>query len=261
MRPNVIGDCSRMRAAPPLNAAPPGQGLRPTVLAPSYPGLHGTAPAPRTRVAVSGPTQPVVTPAGGTPSAITTVPGLGSLSALGGALGGTSVEIPGQFAAFRSVPLRTALDVVGAPTVQLDVSAAGGSATLFAKLYDVGPGGDMTLPSGLVAPLFLRRVSEEPARPTRVEVTLPAIDHRFEVGHTMRLVVSSTDQAYALPSRPAVYSVGLAAGVGTGTTNLAVPQVAGLAQGTSASARWWVLLAVLVGLALAGWTAAELNLM
>jgi ABC-2 type transport system ATP-binding protein len=234
------------------------QGGTPTVLAPSYPGLHGTAPAPRTRVAVSGPTQPVVTPAGGTPSAITTVPGLGSLSALGGAFGGTSVEIPGQFAAFRSVPLRTALDVVGAPTVQLDVSAAGGSATLFAKLYDVGPGGEMTLPSGLVAPLSLTRVSSDPATPTRVAVTLPAIDHRFEAGHTMRLVVSSTDQAYALPSRAAVYSVGLAAGAGNGTADLAVPQVAGLSQGTSGVARWWVLLAILAGLALAGWAAAEL---
>jgi ABC-2 type transport system ATP-binding protein len=234
------------------------QGGTPTVLARHYPGLDGAAPATRSSVAVTGPTQPVVTPAGGTPSAITTVPGLGSLSALGGALGGTSVEIPGQFAAFQSKPLTTALDVVGAPTVQLEVSAAGGSATLFAKLYDVGPGGDMTLPSGLVAPLDLPRVSKDPTAPTRVAVTLPAIDHRFETGHTMRLVVSSTDQAYALPTKAAVYSVGLAAGLGNGTADLAVPQVAGLEQGTGGATRWWVLLAVLAGLGLAAWAAAEL---
>ena len=63
---------------------------------------------------LSGPTQPVVTPAGGTPAALTTVPGLGSLTA---ALGGTTLEIPGQFAAFDSEPLDAAVEVVGAPTV------------------------------------------------------------------------------------------------------------------------------------------------
>ena len=53
---------------------------------------------------------------------------------------GTTLEIPGQFAAFDSEPLDDAVEVVGAPTVELAVSAPSGSATLFAKLYDVGPG-------------------------------------------------------------------------------------------------------------------------
>src|SRR5699024_10251544 len=101
----------------------------------------------RTDVPLQGGPQPVVTPAGGTPAAITTVPGLGSL---GAALGGATVEIPGQFAAFRSEPLDAAVEVVGAPTVDLAVSSPSGSATLFAKLYDVAPGGATTLPSGLV---------------------------------------------------------------------------------------------------------------
>ena len=43
-------------------------------------------------------------------------------------------------------------------------------------------------------------------------MTLPGIVHRFEAGHTMRLVVSSTDQAFALPAESAVYSVALAGG-------------------------------------------------
>ena len=66
------------------------------------------------------------------------MPGLGALTA---ALGGTTLEIPGQFAAFESEPLDAAVEVVGAPTVEIAVSAPTGSATLFAKLYDVGPGG------------------------------------------------------------------------------------------------------------------------
>jgi ABC-2 type transport system ATP-binding protein len=84
-------------------------------------------------------------------------------------------------------------------------------------------------------------------------VTLPAIVHRFEVGHTMRLVISSTDQAYALPARAAVYTVAVPASAG-----LSVPQVSGVAQGGSGSARWWVLLGALAALALLSWAVALL---
>jgi ABC-2 type transport system ATP-binding protein len=145
--------------------------------------------------------------------------------------------------------------VVGAPTIDLAVSSPSGTATLFAKLYDVGPDGSTTLPSGLVAPLSLTGLSTDPAAPTVVPVTLPGIDHRFEAGHTMRVVVSSTDQAFALPAQVAVYTVGLAAGT---TADLSVPQVAAQVEGQSGSARWWVLLGVLVALALLGYVAARL---
>jgi ABC-2 type transport system ATP-binding protein len=227
------------------------QGGNQTVVADAYPGLDGGDPAERREVALSGRTQPVVTPAGGTPGALTTVPGLGALTS---ALGGTTLEIPGQFAAFESEPLDAAVEVVGAPTVELDVAAPGGSATLFAKLYDVAPGGGTTLPAGLVAPLALTGLSADPTRPTTVEVTLPGIVHRFEAGHTMRLVVSSTDQAFALPAESSVYSVALAGGA----ADLAVPQVDGVTQADTGSSRWWVLLAVVVGLGLLGWAAALL---
>jgi ABC-2 type transport system ATP-binding protein len=227
------------------------QGGSQTIVAEAYPGLDGAEPAGRAAVQLSGTVQPVVTPAGGTPAAITTVPGLGSL---GAALSGTAVEIPGQFAAFDSEPLDAAVEVVGAPTVELAVSSPSGSATLFAKLYDVTPGGAMTLPAGLVAPLALTGLSSDPTAPTRVEVTLPGIVHRFEAGHTMRVVVSSTDQAFALPAEAGVYSVALADGDG----GLSVPQVAGLAETEGGTSRWWVLLGVLAGLALLGWAAAML---
>jgi ABC-2 type transport system ATP-binding protein len=77
--------------------------------------------------------------------------------------------------------------------------------------------------------------------------------HRFEVGHTMRLVVSSTDQAYALPARAAVYTVALPA-----AADLSVPQIAGTTQGASGAARWWVLLGILAALALLAWAVALL---
>jgi ABC-2 type transport system ATP-binding protein len=232
------------------------QGDSQTVVADAYPGLDGGDTAERRDIVLSGPTQPVVTPAGGTPGALTTIPGLGALTS---ALGGTTLEIPGQFAAFESEPLDAAVEVVGAPTVELDVAAPGGSATLFAKLYDVAPGGGTTLPAGLVAPLALAGISGDPARPTTVRITLPGIVHRFEAGHTMRLVVSSTDQAYALPTESAVYSVALAGGtVGAGNADLSVPQAEGRTQADAGSSRWWVLLGVLVGLGLLGWAVALL---
>jgi ABC-2 type transport system ATP-binding protein len=232
------------------------QGGNQTVVTGSYPGLDGEEPSERRPVALSGPTQPVVTPAGGTPAALTTVPGLGSLAA---ALGGTTLEIPGQFAAFESEPLDAAVEVVGAPTVEIAVSAPGGTATLFAKLYDVAPGGGATLPGSLVAPLALSGLSTDPTDPTPVEITLPGIVHRFEAGHTMRLVVSSTDQAYALPAESAVYSVALAGGsLAEGAADLALPQVEGRTETASGSSQWWVLLGVVAGLALLGWGVALL---
>ncbi|MGY1802720.1 alpha/beta fold hydrolase [Blastococcus sp. SYSU D00922] len=225
------------------------QGGTQTVRADVYPGLEGAEPTGRRDVELEGSTQPVVTPAGGTPGALTTVPGLGALTS---ALGGSTLEIPGQFAAFESEPLDAAVEVVGAPTAEIAVAAPAGTATLFAKLYDVAPGGGTTLPAGLVAPLALTGLSADPAQPTPVRITLPGIVHRFEAGHTMRLVVSSTDQAFALPAESSVYSVALA------DTALAVPQVEGIAQADSSSVRWWVLLAVLAGLGLLGWAAALL---
>ncbi|MBB3676724.1 alpha/beta fold hydrolase [Modestobacter versicolor] len=225
------------------------QGGTQTVEVGGYPGLSGDR-VRRTEVPVEGGVQPVVTPAGGSPAALSTLPGLGSVTA---ALGGTTLEIPGQSAVFDSAELTEALDVVGAATVTLEVAAPSGSATLFAKLYDVAPDGTTTLPSGLVAPLALTGLSADPAAPTEVPVTLPAVVHRFEVGHTLRLQVSTTDQAFALPVTAAVDSIGLADGAA-----LSVPEVPGSVQATAGSTRWWVLLGVLAVLALLGWLAARL---
>ena len=56
------------------------------------------------------------------------------------------------------------------------------------------------LPQLVVSPVHL--VGLTPERATTVEVALPAVAHQVPVGHRLRVVVSSTDQAYANPTRP-----------------------------------------------------------
>ncbi len=72
-------------------------------------------------------------------------------------------------------------------------------AVLFAKVYDVGPGGAQpVLPSQLVTPVRVDGVGDG----RDVKLTLPAIDHEVESGHRLRLVLSSTDLGYASRPRP-----------------------------------------------------------
>ncbi|MFG1876073.1 alpha/beta fold hydrolase [Sphaerisporangium sp. NPDC049003] len=188
-----------------------------------YPGLSGTA---RPVVRLAGPDQQVASPPGGSPASISTVPGLGGLLGnLGGA--GLSIDMPGQSAAFDSAPLTAPLEVTGAPVVKVRVHGEG-EVTLFAKLYDIG-GQRPALPQGLVAPL---RVTATQAG-TPVSVTLPVIDHRFDVGHRLRVVLSTTDMGYASPAAPAVHRVGLA------SPDLAVPTDASLTAAATGLA-WWI---------------------
>ncbi|MCT9929605.1 alpha/beta fold hydrolase [Planotetraspora sp. A-T 1434] len=189
-----------------------------------YPGLSGSA---RTTVAVAGPDQQVANPPGGSPAAISSVPGFGGLlSGVGGNVG-VALDIPGQAAAFESAPLPRSTQVTGSPTVQIRVYGTG-EATLFAKLYDSSGGALAVLPSSLVAPL---RVTATEAG-TPVTVTLPAIDRRFDAGHRLRLVVSTTDLGYATPAAPAVYRIGLAS---PGLTLPADPALDAPATGPA----WW----------------------
>ena len=192
-----------------------------------YPGLAGVRTQP---VRLSGPEQPVAAPPGGSPAAISAVPGLGGLAG-GGAGLSVSVDMPGQFAAFTSAPLTRPLTVTGTPTARLRVYGEG-EVTLFAKLYDETAPGQVTLPEGQVAPIRVRATPDG----TDVTVTLPAIDHRFDVGHRVRLVVSTTDLAYANPVKPAVYRVGLAA------PEVTMPAVPGLAMPPTGPDAWtWAL--------------------
>ncbi|MGW0417311.1 CocE/NonD family hydrolase [Streptomyces sp. NPDC003015] len=173
------------------------------VTADSYPGLESD----EHRITLTGREQDVSNPAGASPPAVSALPGLGGgglsqLSALGL---GVSLDFPGQYAAFESAPVRDDLQITGSPTVTVHVKSTTDDAVLFAKLYDVGPNGQQTLPSQLVEPL---RVADAKAGKD-VTITLPAIDHDIDDGHRLRLVLASTDLGYASPTAPATYTVSL----------------------------------------------------
>ncbi|PHQ52529.1 ABC transporter ATP-binding protein [Streptomyces cinnamoneus] len=189
-----------------------------------YPGLHGD---PR-EVALTGREQSFANPAGATPPAISAVPGIGGISQLSGLGVGVSMDFPGQYARFDSERLDEGVHVTGSPTAKVKVASDTGEAVLFAKVYDVGPNGQQLLPGQLVTPLRV----EGAGTGRTVEVRLPAVDHTFEAGHRMRLVLASTDLGYASPARPATYTVSL------GDGGLTVPVAPGVRTG-SAGLPWW----------------------
>ncbi|MGW2379170.1 alpha/beta fold hydrolase [Streptomyces sp. NPDC001658] len=191
-----------------------------------YPGLE----ADERTIALTGREQSFVNPAGANPPAVSALPGIGA--ALGGGGGGgeedggaggggggggglsqlsslgvsLSLDFPGQYAAFDSAPVRDDLRITGSSTVTVHVKSTSDDAVLFAKLYDVSPGGrQQVLPAQLVEPI---RVEDAKAGKD-VAVTLPAIDHEVEDGHRLRLVLASTDLGYASPATQATYTVSL----------------------------------------------------
>ncbi|MFI5932554.1 alpha/beta fold hydrolase [Actinoplanes sp. NPDC051494] len=201
---------------------------------PTYPGLGGTG---RTEVSVTGDAQRIAVPPNGNPGALSSLPGVGGqLSSL---LGSVAGDVGGQHATFESAPVTSAIEVVGAPSVQLRVASPTGAATVFVKLYDVDPNGTETLSGGLIAPVRLTGLPADITTAQPVTVTLPAIVRRIDQGHTVRVVVATSDQAFLTPADPAVYTVAVEPAVSLPTvvgTPIANPQVL-----------WrWVLLGVLV---------------
>jgi ABC-2 type transport system ATP-binding protein len=168
----------------------------------AYPGMSGSG---STQLSLDGPAQPVANPPNGNPGALSSLPGAGGrLSEL---LGGIAGDIPGQYATFGSAPVTTAIDVAGAPTVRLRAASPTGAATLFVKLYDVDQAGAETLSAGLVAPVRLTGLPASIDRAQPVTVTLPAIVRRVDAGHTVRIVVATSDQAFLTPAKPVTYTV------------------------------------------------------
>jgi ABC-2 type transport system ATP-binding protein len=223
----------------------------------SYPGLSAAGP----RLPLVGREQVVRNPAGGSPASISALPGLGALGGLsdlgggglgagdggsggpagsdsdegsggaggGGGLGGAdglTLDMPGQAAAFDTAPLSEPLQITGAPRVRIRVTADA-DATLFAKLYDVAPGGLATPTRRLAAPL---RVTDAAAGKD-VDVALPALDYHVDRGHRLRLVLTTTDMGFATPARPTTYRVAAASG-------LAVPTVPTLRTETPPLPAW-----------------------
>ncbi len=135
-------------------------------------------------------------PPGGVPAALTSLPGLGGFADLL-----PPTDLPGQHVAFDGPVLDDDLDVVGAPSLDVELASTGGEVVLFAKVLDVSPDGTATLPQQAVAPVRLADL------PTTTTITLPTLDHRFAVGHRVRLVLAATDRAYATPREPARITV------------------------------------------------------
>ncbi|MFJ4717075.1 alpha/beta fold hydrolase [Streptomyces sp. NPDC088785] len=173
-----------------------------------YPGLRGER---RRSVPLKHATETFQNPPGGGPPSISSVPGLGSLAKLSSLGVGVSLDFPGQFARFDSAPLDTSVRITGSPTVTAHVKSSTGTAVLFAKVYDAGPGGAReVLPSQLVTPV---RVTGAGGAGKDVRIALPAIDHQVQKGHILRLVLSATDLGYASPVEPATYQVSVAGGL------------------------------------------------
>ncbi|MEU8732086.1 CocE/NonD family hydrolase [Streptomyces tendae] len=199
-----------------------------------YPGLtNGQRSVP-----LRGREQRVDNPAGANPPAVSALPGIGGAGGLSqlSSLGvGVSLDFPGQYAAFESAPVGDDLRITGSPTATVHVRSTSEDAVLFAKVYDVGPGGTSpVLPSQLVTPVRV----EDAKSGKDVTVTLPAIDHEVQKGHRLRLVLASTDLGYASPAAPATYTVSLEG-------DLSVPTAPGV---TTAAAPlpawvWWLPLA------------------
>jgi len=221
-----------------------------TVNATTYPGLTGPA-TERRLLPMTGPVQPVVRPAGANPSAVSGIPGLNGVASSTSRLGALfSNDPPGQAAQFTTAPVDGQVVVSGSSTVRLQVAVDPAhpqpEAVLFAKLYDVGQDGSRVLPANAIAPF---RVSGLPANgnPVEVTVTLPGIVRPIEGGHSLRLVVGTTDQAFAAPAAPAVFRIALAGG----GTALALPVVPGTSVGTPAPVGQIVGIAVTLAIGLA----------
>ncbi|HKR51420.1 MAG TPA: alpha/beta fold hydrolase [Pseudonocardiaceae bacterium] len=190
-----------------------------TVITPVYPGLDGI-PAPSRELALHGGPQQVIRPPGGSPAALSSLPGL--TAGAGTLLDGVAMDLPGQAATFVTDPLADPLEVAGAPRLRLRIAATGADeAVLFVKLYDLGPDQRRTLPGGAVAPV---RIGSLPAdgTPVEVTVTLAGVVWPVQAGHRLEVAVATTDRGYSVPPQPAEYTVSLA-----GDTHLAMPVVPG----------------------------------
>ena len=109
-------------------------------------------------------------------------------------------DTPGTFGGWSSGPLTAPLNIVGMPTLEVQFNAptvaltqlAGpaGQLQVFAKLYDVGPDGTLTLVNRLISPVRVADVTKP------VHIELPGIVHQVPAGHHLQLVLASTDGAY-----------------------------------------------------------------
>ncbi len=217
--------------------------------APGYPGLAGAAAATVTPVALSGSTQPILNPPGGTPAGISSLPGLGSAAST--ALATLGGEVPGQAARFSSEPLANQILLTGSAKLNLSITAgpsldalatgdiAGGTpgdATLFVKLYKVTASGIRTLAGGAASPI--RVTGLKVGQAVNVPVSITPVALQIDTGSSIQVVVATTDQAFAAQNQAATYlvslgddstlSVPVAGGSNISTSEIPLAQLIGL---------------------------------
>ena len=175
----------------------------------------------------------ITSPAGGTPFAISSLPGFGAALTLAG---GREAFLPGQSAFLTSIPVTSAFTIIGGSMAKFHIQSTTKDATLFFSLVIRGADGTTVQPSGLVAPIHLGNI---PSGGEDVTVALPAIVHKVNVGDRLVVAVSSTDLAYAYPIDARVYSIQLI------SSSLAIPTVALAAEQQKNSwIKWPVAVAV-----------------
>ena len=155
------------------------------------------------------PTVAATYPIGGIPSAISSLPGIGSAGALASRVvstfaGFSPAFLPGQSGLLESAPLSEPISLVGPSTIKVRITSTTGDATLFFSLVTKSPSGAITQPNGVVAPV---RLSDIPQGGVDVIVNLPAVIMDASVGDVVAVGVSTTDQGYDTPKLSRFYTV------------------------------------------------------
>lgn len=134
----------------------------------------------------------LVNPPGGSPAAYTETPNFSGPDS-SPHVDQEPSDVPGQFASFTSNPFDRATVSVGVPEVTLRLShTAPTDLVLYAKVWDVAPDGSATLIHRLAAPARIPTAAlDDPVR-----IKLLGFAHRFARGHSVRLTLCTTDEAY-----------------------------------------------------------------
>jgi ABC-2 type transport system ATP-binding protein len=148
-------------------------------------------------------------PIGGIPSAISTLPGLGSVGSLAATLasgiaGFSPAFLPSQSGFLESAKLEKPISIVGPSRVKVRITSSTGEATLFFSLVSKSASGAISQPNGIVAPI---KISAIPATGRDITVELPSVILDAAVGDTLAIGISTTDQGYELPKSASTYSI------------------------------------------------------
>jgi putative CocE/NonD family hydrolase len=117
---------------------------------------------------------------------------------------------------FDTVPLRQAIDIVGAPRIRLTVAADRAQANVCVRLCDIHPDGASELISWGVLNLCQRNSREtpeplEPGADVAVDIALDQCAYRIPAGHRLRVALSTACWPMVWPS-PEAASLRLTAG-------------------------------------------------